>query len=641
MKKISLKIEENILIALSLIMFWGALVYYFYNLSWSGIAIILILSGWSFYLRAKLGKEKIANIDAPEKEAVVKKNQSRLKWLIIIYFAIIAACFSLLAAYASAAALISPWLKVPYYFFAFYAISTALLLYIIAQPIKDNSKLWLIRLHYFLAFGVAIIVYKIGYGFDPFIHQATMELIDKQGYVLPKPLYYLGQYSLIIILHKFTGLSIYFLNKILVPLAAALFIPGALAAFLKTKNKNSGSAITILALLALPFNLFILSTPQNLTYVWLILLIFYSLADHLRGLPLILSLATLAIHPLTGIPALCFVIWKKISEQKKQLKSSKRKLINILMWLVTALSLPLSFTIVTGQSWQDISLSWNSLLSIFNFKIINTNVSNVILNLLALLSNCWLIIFIILALSGLFIWFKNNRHEASLIIKIASALLVGFLLSASLSFNFLIDYERNDYIFRLPILIGLFVLPAIVIVLNKLVTKFLNGSKMGLIGSWLFVTILITASLYLSYPRLDDYENAHGYSVSKTDILAVRSIAAQTNKPYIVLANQQTSVASLKELGFNHYLKVGSQQIFFYPIPTGGQLYQYYLEMVNKNPDRATMVKAMDLTGVKESYLVVSKYWQASSRIIAEAKLSANSYWEINNGDIYIFKFIY
>lgn len=641
MKKISLKIEENILIILSLIMFWGAIIYYFFNLSWTGIAIILILSGWSFYLRAKLGKEKIENIKTPEEEAIIKKNRSGLRWLIIIYLTLIATCFGLLTAHSSSAALISPWLEVPYYFFALYAASTALLLYIIAQPIKNSWKLWLIRGHYFLAFGVAIIVYQIGYGFDPFIHQATMELINKQGYVLPKPLYYLGQYSLIIILHKFTGLSIYLLNKILVPLTAALFIPGALAAFLKTRDKAYGKAITILALLALPFNLFILSTPQNLTYVWLVILIFYSLADHLKGLPLILSLATLAIHPLTGIPAVCFIIWKKIVEQKEQLKDKKKKLINILIWLVTALSLPLSFTVVTGQSWRDISLSWKSLLSIFSFKIIDTNVSNIILNLLALLSNSWLIVFIILALIGLVIWFKNNRREAGLIIKITSALLIGFLLSASLSFNFLIDYERNDYIFRLPILIGLFVLPAVAIALDKLVAKFLNSSKTSLIGGWLLLTVLITASLYLSYPRLDDYENAHGYSVSETDILAVRSIAAQTNKPYIVLANQQTSVASLKELGFNHYLKVGSQQIFFYPIPTGGQLYQYYLEMVNKNPDRITMIKAMDLTGVKESYLAVSKYWQSSSRIIAEAKLSADSYWQINNGDIYIFKFIY
>ena len=121
--------------------------------------------------------------------------------------------------------------------------------------------------------------------------------------------------------------------------------------------------------------------------------------------------------------------------------------------------------------------------------------------------------------------------------------------------------------------------------------------------------------------------------------MAVQSIDRQTNKPYIVLANQQTSVASLKELGFNHYFKNKDESIFFYPIPTGGKLYKYYLEMVNDSPNKKTIDLAMDLVGVKESYFVVSKYWWLSGRIISEAKLQADSYWEVENGDIYIFKF--
>ena len=226
-----------------------------------------------------------------------------------------------------------------------------------------------------------------------------------------------------------------------------------------------------------------------------------------------------------------------------------------------------------------------------------------------------------------------------MLIKIFSALLIGFALSASLKFTFLIDYERSNYISRLPVLMGLFVLPALILAVDYLLSKIWRATKNEIISAWLIITILITASLYLSYPRLDAYINSRGYSVSAADILAVRSIDKQTNKPYLVLANQQTSVASLKELGFNHYFETASGPIFFYPIPTGGQLYSYYLEMVNKNPDRKTMVAAMDLVGVNESYFVISKYWWLSSRLIAEAKINANSFWEVSNGDIYIFKF--
>ena len=639
MKKIELKIEENILIALSLIMIWGSLVYYFYSLNWLGIIITLGLSFWSFFIRNRFLQKKEIK---PEKEKVIpqKKWFFRL-WPLAIYGLLIAASFLVLIKSASAAALISPWLVIPSYFFWLYFAATAWLFFILNHELQTETKLWLLRIHYFLAFAIAFIIYKIGYGFDPFIHQATMELIDKQGYVLPKPLYYLGQYSLIVIIHKLSGLSIYFLNKIIVPLLAALFLPGAIFSFAKTWGEPKRAMLIVLTLLALPLNLFILSTPQNLTYLWLLLIIFYSLSEHLSYLPLILGLATLSIHPLSGLPALFFVFWVELLKRKKQLKTVWWKLANIFLWLGAALSLPLSFTIVTGQSWHDLSLSFTKLASVFSLSHTSTNLSNFILNFPYLINNNWLFIFIVLTVFGFIIWLKKNKGQALLFARIISALLVGFLLSASLSFTFLIDYERDNYISRLPVLMGLFALPAIIIAIDYLVARIWKKSRAVLLGAWIIISILILTSLYLSYPRLDAYVNSRGYSVSEADLLAVRSIANQTNKPYIVLANQQTSVASMKELGFDHYFETPTESIFFYPIPTGGKLYQYYLKMVNEKPDRKTMKEAMDLVGVKESYFVVSKYWWLSSRIIAEAKINADTYWKINDGDIYVFRFDY
>jgi hypothetical protein len=639
MKKILLKLEENILIALSLIMIWGSIVYYLYSLNWLGTGITLVLSAASFYIRARFLQTKTETLE--KTQVIPQKNWLHLIWPIVIYIILIASSFGLLLRSSSPNALISPWLVVSTTFFWLYAGATAWLIFVLNRQLQPSVKLWLLRIHYFLAFSVAVIIYQIGYGFDPFIHQATMELIDKQGYVLPKPFYYLGQYSLIVILHKLSGVSIYILNKILVPLLAALFLPGAIFSFVKTKGEPKRAMLVILTLLALPLNLFILSTPQNLTYLWLLLIIFYSLVSHLSYLPLILAIATLSIHPLGGMPALFFVAWIELLKRKDQLKATWYKLANIILWLGAALSLPLSFTIVTGQSWHDLSLSFKGLLSVFSFSHTSTNLSNFVLNFPYLINNNWLIIFVALVITGFIIWFKQNKNEAALLIKMVSAILVGFLLSASLTFTFLIDYERDNYISRLPVLMGLLALPALIIATNYLTTKAWCGSKTTRIGGWILIVILSTTALYLSYPRLDAYVNSRGYSVSNADLQAVRSIAKQTNKPYIVLANQQTSVASLKELGFDHYFKTDNEEIFFYPIPTGGKLYQYYLDMVDNTPSRDTMKKAMDLVGVKESYFVVSKYWWLSNRIIGQAKINADTYWEINGGDIYVFKFNY
>ncbi|MFZ2310513.1 MAG: hypothetical protein WAW11_03130 [Patescibacteria group bacterium] len=632
MSKILLNLEEKILAVLSLIMTWGALIYYLFNLSWLGVIATLILSFGSYYfIQDKL--------DKPENHGLILLPKSKILtwWPIIIYFCLIASAFFLLFKNVNDSALISPWSALPKSFFLIYFIATGWLFFILNRKLKIDGSKWLIRIHYLLTFGIAAIVYKIGYGFDPFIHGATMELIDKKGLVLPKPLYYLGQYSLIVILHKLSGISIYLLNKFLVPVLAALLLPSALFKFLKHRGHSKKIIIIVLAVLALPFNIFILSTPQNLSYLWTLLLILYSLAGTNRYLVILLGLATLSIHPLSGLPAILLIGFLEASK----LKGAKRRLLDIALWLGTALALPLAFIVSSGGSLKQLSFSWHNLQSALKPLAISTNSGNVLLNYCYLLANNWLFIFIALSIFGLIIWFKKERQEVWLLLKIMSALLVSFLLVSSLSFDFLISYERSDYPIRIMVVIALLAIPACLLAVDYINTKIGRADKTEIISAWLLISILIGCSLYLSYPRLDAYHNSKGYSVSASDVTAVKLIDNQATQKYIVLANQQTSVAALKELGFDNYLKTPAGEIFFYPIPTGGQLYQYYLDMVYKKPDQKIMRSAMNLAGVKESYFVINKYWTFSNRIIAEAKLQADTFWNINNGEIYIFKYSY
>jgi hypothetical protein len=628
-----LKLEENILKLLSLIMFFGSAIYYIYKLNWIGIIITLIISSLAFYLTRDKNK--------PE-EPISAKRFTKIQWLPISYLLITLLAIFVLINNTSSQALISPWLVVPKYFFVLYFLVTGFLFFILTRNLSEDLKTWLLRIHYFLSFSVAVIIYQIGYGFDPFIHQATMELIDKQGYVDPKTPYYLGQYSLVTIIHKISGISIYLLNKFLVPILAALFIPGAILKFVNRQAENNKTSwIIILSLLAIPFNIFILSTPQNLSYLWLILVIFYSLTAKNNYFIFILGLAALAIHPLAGMPIIFFIGWQQFNNHKEKINLAWQKVINLFLYLGAILSLPLSFTLVTNQSWKDLSLSFDKLFNLFQNKLFNTNIADVTVNFPYLVNNIWLPVFIILTVSGFIYWLKENKKEATVFIKIISALVISFLLSASLSFSFLIDYERDNYISRLPIIMGIFALPAIIIALKNLTGKIYFGKKEVWLAAWIIITLFISSSIYLSYPRLDAYTNSRGYSVSEADLKAVNLIAEKSEGKYIVLANQQTSVASLKELGFDNYFDTKHGKIFFYPIPTGGELYQYYLKMVNEKPTRETMQEAMNLVGVKESYFVISKYWWFSNRIIAAAKINADTYWTINDGEIYIFKFSY
>ncbi|MCG2701205.1 hypothetical protein L6267_03505, partial [Candidatus Parcubacteria bacterium] len=143
------------------------------------------------------------------------------------------------------------------------------------------------------------------------------------------------------------------------------------------------------------------------------------------------------------------------------------------------------------------------------------------------------------------------------------------------------------------------------------------------------------------------YFNSRCFSTSKNDIEAVNWIENNTESDYIVLANQQVSAAALREFGFKKYYSpplidkergLGGE-VFYYPVPTGGPLYQYYLDMVYEKPSRETMTKAMDLVGVSEGYFVLNKYWWAFDKILEEAKLEADEWQWLDNGEIYVFKY--
>ena len=54
--------------------------------------------------------------------------------------------------------------------------------------------------------------------------------------------------------------------------------------------------------------------------------------------------------------------------------------------------------------------------------------------------------------------------------------------------------------------------------------------------------------------------------------------------------------AAIKEFGFKKYYNTAKGQQFFYSIPTGGPLYQYFRKMVYQQPKRQWMEEAMSIS---------------------------------------------
>ncbi|MCX6798057.1 MAG: hypothetical protein NTX66_02500 [Candidatus Falkowbacteria bacterium] len=656
---------EALSLFLSLLAISGALVYYLYSLNTKGLIIVTLVTFISFGLLIKyLPKAKINTAKTGPAEDRTKENK-RQRWLelflVVTYLVLYLASIIILFSASSDRALVSPWELVPNYFWlVFFGLTISLILIITNHRFTKRSRIIFLSLHYLLSFSVAIIVYKINYGFDPFIHQATLELIAKNGSVAPKPFYYLGEYSLIIWFNKIFGLSIYWLNRLIVPVLAALFLPSTLFKWInyQTKNEsgpdknnlnleddsiNSVRLLAILALLILPFSIFIMNTPQNLSYLFLILTIFTALSrDKNLLLPLILALATFCIHPLTGLAALGCLAFLLLYKYKNHLSKIQERLAKILIFLLLALSWPLAFYYSAANSFK-INAFKLILNKIWLPSSFFPNQEKLFLNFSYFLYFNYPFLIALLIGASLYFYRKNildsKDKRLQVLVISAAATLVAWFLSSLLSFSSLINYEQNNYPERLLIILVIFNIPFILKVFLGAGQKILISKKLDRL-IWLFISAtILSAALYSAYPRRDNYFDSHGYSVSRSDLEAVRLIAANSQSSYIVLANQQTSAAALKELGFNHYYKTNQGLIYFYPIPTGSALYQFYLDMVYKKPQRATMLKAMDLAGVNEAYFVINKYWKDSKKIIENAKLEADSFRVINQGEIYIFKY--
>jgi hypothetical protein len=615
----------------------GAIVYRVYALNSVGVAISLTLATIGFFLIYKLyKKEKPENSQEPN-QTVFSAVFSLFR---ISYVLVMAWLFYILLSHTTIDSIISPWEKIPKLFFVLYFFATLLLLAL--AYVSKKSMTLLISLHCLLSFSIALIIYKIGYGFDPFVHRATLGLIDKVGLVEPKPFYYLGQYSLVIIIHKLSQIPIETIDKLLVPLLTAIYLPGTLVQTLdKMFADKKISRITAIASLILPFAFFIISTPQNFAYLLLLLVALRGLAckNHYDLIFLyLLSATAILTQPIAGIPALIFTF--VISIYHSDYKKGKKYFYALTFFCLT-IALPVAFFFLnknnSADAAGDISDNAAKLFSGLSFAL--PNQENIFLNFLYLYGLNIKFIILGLAIVGALIAWKNKDECRifSLYLTGAVSIFASYILASLLPFSFLISYERSDYADRMLNVAAIFLLPFIILSIFSFLIRLNEQNKFIKYSLILCLTSLITASLYFSYPRLDRYHNSHGYSVGQNDVEAVKWIENDSGgNDYIVLANQQTSAAALYQYGFKKYYH---DDIFYYPVPTGGKLYPYYLKMVYEAPERKTINEAMDLAGVNKAYFVLNKYWWASTKIAAEAKLTADSWQDFNNSEVLVFKF--
>ena len=626
-------------------------IYWFYQIDREIISFVLVLLPILISLQKNKELELFDDVTKIDLESYSYiKSHLGTKLLGLIVFSGQALLFYVLFTKRFTDTLISPWSIIGPRFFLVFIITSILLLWVVQKSKHTLSNLLLVVIHSSLILNVALIIFKIGFGFDPFVHQATEKWILENGSILPKQPYYIGQYMLVVTLSLITKINIASLDKSLVPILSGILTP-LVAYFGLSKINLKHKLIPALVLIPLlPLSFFIMTTPNNFALLLTLVIVFWvwyetkysNIKTNIFGF--ILAITTICIHPLVGLPLIFFYLGS-IVFKKTKLKIFFYSLYTTILTLI----LPLAFYFNAKRLGQETSFG-NPLKNLDGFWSLFArphyywmDKGNWFWQALYYYRDAIKPLFIIVAILGIIFAIKKYKIKQTyfFVATIIGLLISAFLLSTTLNFADVIFYEQSSYAGRMLTMILIILLPFFIISLRELFI-FVKKQPTKQFGLAIIFSALLLISWYFTYPTRDSVSYHTGYSVRSADITTVHFIdnLNNGNKDYIVLTNQLVSAAALREFSFVKYLKTPAGEQYFYSVPTGGPLYQYFRKMVYQEPKRQWMEQAMNFAGVKKAYFVHTNYWAPAGEIRDAAKLEADNWWELENGRVWVYEYI-
>ncbi|OGL73431.1 hypothetical protein A3D72_03275 [Candidatus Uhrbacteria bacterium RIFCSPHIGHO2_02_FULL_57_19] len=537
----------------------------------------------------------------------------------------------------------SPWETVPWEFFLLFGLASAGLATLAVTGRGRRIVLLLSILHTFIGVGIALTVYRMGFGFDPFIHQAAESIIAKAGLILPKTPYYLGQYVMVVGVARIGAFPLDIFDRALVPVLAAGIIPLFLHWLSMTGRKSA--TLSPLALI-LPLPMFILTTPQGFANLWLLAAAATAGSAALPAwLVWLFALAAAATHPIAGVPAMALAAFASIGRLRTTCLPARqadyRLQLRFFLFIIAVAALPFAFWLNARSGGvlnvEIVKPSLGALLRLLPIPALTIpNHFDLPLDLAYLLR--WNIPLVIIGLAILGVWrFKIQGRGRTFLPHLLTALaMVGSYLfvRGAMRFPGIIGYEETIFPARLLEAATIVLVPTMAAGAADLIRR-LNTASLR-VGAVILFSGMMTSAAYLSYPRVDRYEKSSGRSLSASMIHAVQFLEKNAKQPYIVLADQNAAAAQIKTFGFGPYYG-GS---YFYSHPSGGlPLYRYYQKMVEGDPTRDVALAAMDFAGTDKAYFIIHDYWKNFPRIVSQAQETADDWAEIDGGAIYIFRY--
>lgn len=527
-------------------------------------------------------------------------------------------------------------------FFIILLISIVSLLFI---AIKREIKYKWIHVSLFTALilNISNITYPLGFGFDGFIHRATEQLLIQSGTISPKPLYYIGHYVLVALLKLTTGLPIEIIDRslptLILIIVLAIIAQSSKVLFPAHKYYQWLAALSIIIL---PLNLLINPTPLALSLtltigaIWCAVGVLFG-KQSIYPL-LIITLFALCVHPLSGIAALIiasFALNHRIIRPRSKLTS---KYLNGLIFIGSSIALPISFWLMSAlTSVNQISFGWLG----FNWRELirfpYVNQLSFPLDLVYGAMNLLPLLFIALIIfAGIKCLLKKEYKWLFFIAASLSLIINAFLLLSFIKLGNIIDYEQKDFALRLITVSFFAAWPAMIYALRDISAH----SKYDKVFLILVFASLAVSNIYISFPRRDDYQNEKFLNLTRYDIAAVNEVQTRNqNNSYAVLTNQVVSSGAVKEFGLDHTIKTSdNQSIYFYSIPTGGSLYQFYLRLVNGEDVSAVINEAKAFAQTKKIVVIMTPTWKNFDQLDLRFKSVATAAYDVE-GKMFVYEF--
>ena len=529
-----------------------------------------------------------------------------MRWLIAAASPLLDLLILGLALYArTSQPLVSPWDVLPTWVFALFALSTAFLAYSVTQTLPKAFRISSFVLHSAVVCWTAALIYQFGFGFDPFIHQAAEQHLANYGTITLKTPLYIGQYGLVWLLHAATRIPIVSIDQWLVPIAT-------LCLMLLLYHTQR---FLPLAFFLLPVSFFSFTIPFHLGVLLFLAIMLLARETPTKNTSLALitcALISLFIHPLIGVPCCMFVIATLLQTTKWSKHTT----------LIIAVGIPLAlFAAMTVYATsQHASLSLPSVKQIHTSLVIlfgtTYRVSLEQIGLSALYGFVSLWPFAV-CLLGIREHLRTKTPWGDLRLYCAIGLVVAaVLLACFIRLPDIIAHEQFEFPFRLLHLVLFLFLPDIACLLERITTGKTPHRKLVRCFTYSAIGIIASTQWFISYPQHNAIAHTYAPSMSVYEYEALKWIETQTaGAPFVVLSHQMLSAAALQTRGFEQEITTCHGTHLRYAIPTGGALYQDFLNLVRSRTPSRAIEKLKACYGNAQLMIIIPGYWDPEGRI--------------------------